>query len=401
MQVVSPNVWLLGLTSLVTDVSSEMVTSVLPAYLVLYLGLSPLGFGAIDGVYQGLGSLVRWAGGATADRWRRHKEVAAAGYTLSAASRIALLLAGGMAAAIAAAIALDRLGKGIRTAPRDALISLSSDPRTMGVAFGIHRSLDAVGAFLGPLAALAVLWVTPRSFDSVFVVSFAIALVGVALIVLFVENAPAGPRSSPEASPALDSPFRAAHRLFEVAAFRNTTLAASVLAMTTVSDGFVFLTLQRSSHFGLELFPVLALATAASYFVFAVPAGRLADVVGRSRVFIGGHGALLLVYALLWLRPWPGAAGILVCVAILGLYYAMTDGVLAAAVSASVAPEVRGSALAVTGVAVSVCRALAAVAFGAVWTGFGIDTALICFALGLSLATMAAGRVLGNNERAA
>lgn len=396
---VGRNVWLLGLTSLITDVSSEMVMSVLPAYLVLHLGLSPLGFGAIDGVYQGVGSLVRWVGGAAGDRWRRHKEVAVAGYALSAAARIALLLAGGAWTAIAGAIAIDRLGKGIRTAPRDALISLSSDPRTMGMAFGLHRTLDAIGAFLGPIVALAVLWIAPRSFDSVFVVSFCVAIVGVALIVLFVENVPAARTSATEETLDAPSPFRAARQLFGVAVFRNTTVAASALALTTVSDGFIFLTLQRSSRFGLELFPVLALATAASYFLFAAPAGRLADSVGRSRVFLGGHAALLLVYALLWLRLGTSAVGIFACVAILGLYYAMTDGVLAAAVSASAAPDVRGTGLAVAGVAVSVLRALAAIAFGGLWTAFGIDTALACFAVGLSLAVVLAGWLLSRPER--
>ena len=115
-------VWALGLTSLFTDISSEMVACILPVYLVLHLGLSPLAFGVIDGLYQGAAALVRIAAGVLADRWRRHKEIAAAGYGLSAACRLLILAAGSTWSTIAGVVAVDRLGKGIRTAPRDALI---------------------------------------------------------------------------------------------------------------------------------------------------------------------------------------------------------------------------------------------------------------------------------------
>src|SRR5919106_2321977 len=182
---VSRNVWFLGLTSLFTDVSSEMVASVLPAYLVLQLGVSPMVFGTIDGLYQGIGSVVRWIGGAAADRSRRHKEFAAAGYAVSALTRLGLLLVGNAWAAITALIALDRIGKGFRTAPRDALISLSASQTNLGAAFGVHRAMDAFGALLGPLAAFAILAASPRAFDLVFVASFSVAIVGVACIVLF------------------------------------------------------------------------------------------------------------------------------------------------------------------------------------------------------------------------
>ena len=140
---VAPNVWFLGVTSLLTDVSSEMVTSVLPAYLVLHLGLSPLAFGALDGLYNGITVLVRWGSGAVADRWLRHKEIAAIGYSISALSRLGLLAAGPLSSGLAIAISSDRIGKGIRTAPRDALISLSEPPSRLGYAFGVHRALDA------------------------------------------------------------------------------------------------------------------------------------------------------------------------------------------------------------------------------------------------------------------
>lgn len=130
----------LGAVSLVTDISSEMVTAVLPLYFVLGLGLSPLQFGFLDGLFNGATAVIRVLGVHAADRTGRHKRVAGLGYALSALSRIGLLLAGGAAAGIAAALTADRIGKGIRTAPRDALITLNSPPDVLGGAFGVHRA---------------------------------------------------------------------------------------------------------------------------------------------------------------------------------------------------------------------------------------------------------------------
>src|SRR6266850_3688491 len=118
----------LGCTSLLTDVSSEMVSTVLPIYLVLHLGLTPLQFGFIDGIYQGVTALVRLIGGLAADRWHRHKEIAAAGYGISAFCKIGMIAAGAAWPVLASIVAVDRMGKGVRTAPRDALISLSTAP---------------------------------------------------------------------------------------------------------------------------------------------------------------------------------------------------------------------------------------------------------------------------------
>ena len=131
---VGPNVYFLGLTSLLTDISSEMVTSILPLYLVLALGLTPLRFGLVDGLSQAVAAFARLGSGLLADRWRSNRGVAAAGYGLSALSRLLLLAAGNAWGLLSAAIVLDRVGKGIRTSPRDALISLSSSPERLGLA---------------------------------------------------------------------------------------------------------------------------------------------------------------------------------------------------------------------------------------------------------------------------
>ena len=198
---VSRTVILLGLVSLFTDLSQEMVTAVLPLYLTYQVRLSPLQFGFIDGMYQGATALVRLLGGLLADRKERHKEVAAAGYGASALCKLGLVAVGGAWLGTTAVLLVDRLGKGIRTAPRDALISLDSERAGLGRSFGVHRALDTVGAMLGPLAAFVLLAQLPGQYNTVFLVSFSIALIGLGILVLFVENRrnrePDGRRAAP------------------------------------------------------------------------------------------------------------------------------------------------------------------------------------------------------------
>jgi len=168
---VARTVFLLGVTSMLTDVSSELVATVLPLYLVFALGLSPLGFGIVNGLYEGGAAILRLVGGHLGDRAGRHKEVAAFGYGLSAISKLALLAAGS-ASAVSGVVLVDRAGKGIRTAPRDALISLSTPRAGLATAFGVHRAMDTAGAMLGPLLAFGLLALSPLDFVLVFVVSF-------------------------------------------------------------------------------------------------------------------------------------------------------------------------------------------------------------------------------------
>jgi MFS family permease len=382
---VGRNVLLLGTVSFLTDISSEMVATVLPLYVIYTLGLSPLQFGVIDGVYQGAAAIVRLAGGVVADRWRRYKEVAAFGYGLSAICKPAFLVVGGAWGALTAILLLDRTGKGIRTAPRDALISLSVPPQNLGVAFGVHRSLDTAGAMVGPLLAFAILALVPGAFDAVFVVSFSFALVGLGVLVLFVEN-----RAAPEAPGVVISPpqpsFRLGLKLVTERGFKRILVLASALALATMSDGFLYLLLQRRLDLDPTYLPLLFVGTATAFMLLAVPVGSLADRVGRGKVFLAGYALLVCVYASL-LLPAPGLAGLAVILVVLGAYYAATDGVLMALVSSTVPAEVRASGLAVLVTATSLGRLLASVAFGAIWTAYSADTAVAAFAAALAIAT--------------
>ncbi|MFF2012452.1 MFS transporter [Streptomyces sp. NPDC058195] len=367
----------LGTVSLVTDISSEMVTAVLPLYLVLGLGLSPLQFGFLDGLFNGAAAVVRLLGGYAADHGRGHKRVAGLGYALSALSRIGLLLAGGATAGIAAALATDRVGKGIRTAPRDALITLSSPPETLGRSFGVHRAMDTTGALLGPLAAFALLWATADAYDAVFVVSFCVGLLGVLLLVLYVPAGhPPGPR--PAARPARRAPRgRKAFEALGDPAFRRVLAAAALLGAATVGDSFVYLLLQQRLALPVGWFPLLPLGAAACYLLLAIPAGRIADRVGRRLPFLYGHLALLGVYATL-LAPasGPGMLLLVPVLALLGVFYATTDGVLMALAGPVLPADGRASGLAVLQTGQALARMLAAAGFGAAWTVRGPDTAL-------------------------
>ncbi|MFF3646035.1 MFS transporter [Streptomyces sp. NPDC002564] len=401
----------LGAVSLVTDISSEMVTAVLPLYFVLQLGLSPLQFGFLDGLYNGVTALVRLAGGYAADRGGRHKLVAGGGYALSALSRLGLLLAGGATAGIGAALAADRVGKGVRTAPRDALISLSSPPDALGRAFGVHRAMDTTGALLGPLAAFALLWATADAYDAVFVVSFCFGLLGVLLLVAFVPgHLDAGPRTSARqhTGPGQRHRTRAAaadpgHRrrpgaatalgLLRVPAFRRVLLAAALLGAATIGDAFLYLLLQRRLDFAVSWFPLLPLGSAAVYLLLAVPAGRLADRTGRRVPFLAGHVALLGGYLLL-LSPADGPPLLIGVLLLLGIFYAATDGVLMALVAPVVAAERRASGMAVLQTGQALARLVAAAGFGAAWTLWGVRPALTCASLALAVALAGAAALL-------
>jgi MFS family permease len=389
---VTPNVWFLGMTSLLTDVSSEMIASVLPIYLVLHLNLSPLAFGTLDGLYNGVTALTRWVSGVLADRWGRHKEVAAAGYAISALSRLGLLAAGRAWSGLALAIASDRLGKGIRTVPRDALISLSASPSRLGYSFGVHRALDATGALLGPVVAVVLLGLVPGGFDVVFVTSFCVAVVGLGVLLLFVENvAVAADNASAVRQPTL----RVSVGLLAAPDFRVVVITASLLALFTISDAFVYLVLQQRTGFNAGLFPLLFVGTALSYLLLAIPAGWLADRVGRARMFLLGHGLLFAVYALL-LVPSDDPLRVFLAVILLGAYYAATDGVLMAVASGMLPPGLRGSGFALLTTATSLCRLIASIAFGWLWTAWDAEVAITSFvvalACGISVAIVTLGR---------
>jgi MFS family permease len=394
LPVVSRTVWLLGATSLLTDISSEMVSSILPIYLVLHLGLSPFQFGVVDGLYHGVTALVRLASGVISDRWNRHKSVALAGYSLSALCKPALLAVGAYWPALASVIVIDRTGKGIRTAPRDALISLDTPAERLGIAFGVHRAMDAAGAMLGPLVAFGLLAFIVNGFDAVFVASAAVAVVGLTVLALFVP----GRSGDPSVRGAARGSGRAALTLVHQPQLRSLLVGGGVLTLTTISDAFLYLQLQERVGVSAHLVPLFFVGTSLAYLLLAVPAGRAADRIGRRYVFLSGHYLAALAYVML-LLPAPGVPALISSLVLLGAYYAASDGVLAAMTSAIVEPDLRTTGIALVATVTSLCRLAGSLIFGALWSWYGADTAIILFTVALVVTTAAAMSIIQTSER--
>jgi MFS family permease len=370
----------LGLVSLLTDISSESVSAILPLYLTSVIGLGTVAYGFVDGLYQGVSALVRIAGGWVADRTGRPQRVALAGYGLSMVARVLLLFAGGVTT-ISATISADRVGKGLRTAPRDAMITAASDPDHLGRSFGVHRALDTVGAAIGPLLAFAILWAIPDGYRTVLVVSLGFSVLGVVVLGLFVPRDAGGvERHEPiHWRQALTPPML------------RLLLVAGMLALLTVGDGFVYLAILHSTDAAAQWFPVLYVGTNVAYLCLAVPLGRLADRVGRVRVLVLGH--LPLAGAYLAACQATGLPGTLAALGLLGTFYACTDGVLAAVAARTVPDELRTSGIACAQTVVALARMGASIGFGALWFAVGPQTALVLVAAAL-VAGVGAGSVL-------
>lgn len=394
----------LGIVSMFTDISSEMTAAVLPLYITGVLGLSTIAYGFIDGLYQGVSAAVRIAAGYAADLGDSPKWVAFFGYGIAAIARVALLFANGFAS-ITAVVIVDRLGKGARTAPRDALISASSDPANLGRSFGVHRMLDTIGAAIGPLLAFVVLFAIPDGYQTVFVISLAFAVLGVIVLGVFVPDrrpraeaeaaasAVAGGDADADDAPGARAAAKFRWRQLADPRLRRVLIVAGLLGLLTIGDGFIYLVLQSRGAFAAEWFPLLYVGTNVAYLAFAVPFGRLSDRVGSARVFVAGHLALLGAYVVAAV-PASGIGVTVLCLALLGVFYAATDGVLAALASTSVPVESRATGIASAQTVVALTRLIASTGFGVLWFAIGRAEAMTVVAVALAVAIPVAAWVL-------
>jgi len=401
-QRIAGTVILMGLVSMFTDISSESVSAVLPLYLTAIVGLGPLAYGFIDGVYQGVSALVRLLGGWIADRGDHPKWVAFVGYTLSAVSRIALIPLQSFGA-ISAVITVDRLGKGIRTAPRDAVITASSNPDALGRAFGVHRSMDTLGAVIGPLLAFGLLQTVSGSsrvaedFRPIFVASFASAIIGLAILLFIVPDLRPRREAANQQSGVEPTLPRPSLRLLADRRFALLVLAAGVLGVLTVGDGFVYLALQQRDDLAIDFFPLLYVGTNIAYFLMALPFGCIADRIGRARMFLLGHAALPIAYVCAG-GPLSGPLVVLACLLLLGTYYAATDGVLAALAGRIVTPAARTSGIATAQTVQALARFSSSLGFGLMWALFGSGTAFVAFTATLCVVLPLAWVLLGRTD---
>jgi len=390
--VLSQNLLALGFTSFFSDISSEMVVAIVPLFLTTGLGLGFFGVAAYEAAYQGTNAVFRIWGGSVADKRQSHKKTAATGYSISALTRVGLVISALVAAVPAVPFLLaDRIGKGLRTAPRDALISLSTAPNRLAMAFGIHRAMDTAGALLGPLIAFFIFWQADGAFDAIFMISALVAAIGVATIWLFAEEKPQrAPAKHPQDTPRIRDQWR------DVVSSKGVLGIAGGVAMlgvVTVGDAFIYLLMQRTNNFDARYFPLLFVGTAIVYLALAMPLGRLADRIGTRAVFLGGNIVMVALYLVLAFSS-LGLGSALLCLGLLGAYYAATDGVVPAMVSQLVGPQVRASGISFITVIIAVSRMISGVAFATLFASFGRTIAMVVLAIAMSAAVLFSFRLL-------
>lgn len=386
----------LGVTSLVTDVSSEMVDTILPLYARYVLEFSPLGVGALDGGYHVVAALGRILVGAIADRTRRLKELALVGYALSLLGRVVLAFAGVAPVSravrgeemLVGAVALDRMGKGLRAAPRDALIARAVPEEARATAFGVHRALDALGSVIGPLLGVVLLTLVPMGFDVVFVVSSAIALLGVVYFLLFVRASveSSAERSTPTAEPATEP--KSLPTTFAV-----VVVLALLVSLSEISPGLLYVLVGARTSLAMANVGLLHVGAAIACAALALPAGWAADRIGARGVLLAGMVALVAAYVWI-LLPLPAVLTCVGSAALVGAHYAATEGVLVALASRALPPRRLAmgiSSLSAVGV---VGRLVSSLVFGWVWQRSGTAMAVVAAAAVAAVTLLAIGIAL-------
>jgi len=369
-------VWTLGFVSLLMDTSSELVHSLLPLFLAGTLGASALTIGLIEGMAESLALVVKVFSGYLSDLTRRRKPWVLAGYGLAAVSKIAFPLAPSIGWVVTARF-VDRIGKGIRGAPRDALIADLTPDTVRGAAFGLRQALDTVGAIAGPLLAVGAITFFAGDFRAAFWIAVVPAFLCVALIVLGVREP-----SGPERKAARRIEWRDATHLPR--AFYLVTGIAVVMTLARFSEAFLVL---RGRDVGLtdEQAPWVMVVMSAVYAAGAFPAGRAADRGHADRLLIGGMVALVASDVVL--ARFGTAPGALVGAALWGLHMALTQGILAALVAATAPADLRGTAFGVFNLGCGVALLVASVLAGALWDALG---PAFTFYAGAMLTTIAA-----------
>jgi MFS family permease len=351
-------VWALGLVSLFMDSSSEMIHALLPLYLVGVLGASTLEVGIIEGIAEATAAITKVFSGVLSDYLGLRKWLAALGYGLAALSKPIFPLAPNVAWVVAARF-IDRVGKGIRGAPRDALIADLTPARLRGTAFGLRQSLDTVGAMLGPLLAIVFMAVFADDFTTVFWIAVVPALVAVAIIVFAVpEPKHVGPARSVRA------PLSRAELARLDRGYWIVVGVAAIFTLARFSEAFLLLR-AKSAGMPLVFVPTVMVVMNIVYSLSAWPAGALSDTLGRYGVIIAGFA--LLIVADLVLALGNNVAMVMVGVALWGLHMGLTQGTLSALVADTAPEELRGTAFGLFNLVSGLALLAASVIAGALW----------------------------------
>jgi len=380
-------VWALGLVSLFMDLSSESIHALLPLFLTTTLGASVALVGLIDGVAEATASIAKVFSGYLSDRLRKRKALILIGYGLGAVTKPLFALAGTPAVVFGARFA-DRIGKGLRGAPRDALVADVTPPEIRGRAFGLRQSLDTVGAFAGPLLAIGLMAAFANDIRMVFWVAVIPAVLAVACVLFGVEDAAAA--TTPMAAP----PVRLVDMKRLPRAFWSVTLVGVVFTLARFSEAFLIL---KASAAGLPLMlaPLVLVVMNVVYALGAYPAGIWSDRVPARRLF--GWGLLALIAADLSLSLLPGLGTAFVGIALWGVHMALTQGLLAKLVADHAPAELRGSAFGVFNLMTGAAMLFASVIAGLVWDRFGANATFLVGA-GFAFVALVCVFSLGNTS---
>ena len=354
-------IWVLGFVSLLMDISSEMIHALLPLFMVGSLGMSVALVGLLEGLAEATALILKVFSGVISDWFGKRKPLAVLGYGLGAATKPLFALATGPGMIFTARL-LDRVGKGIRGAPRDALVADIAPPEQRGAAFGLRQSLDTVGAFLGPLLAVGLMLLWANDFRAVFAVAIIPAALCVALLVLGVQE-PERPAGAPRVNPISQASLQRLPR-----AYWWVVGVGAVFTLARFSEAFLVL---RAEQVGiaLALVPLVMVAMNAVYAACAYPFGKLSDRVSHHGLLLAGLSVLVLADVVLAASThWTG---LLLGVALWGVHMGMTQGLLAAMVADTAPADLRGTAYGFFNLMSGLAMLAASVVAGLLWQYWG------------------------------
>ena len=354
-------IWVLGFVSLLMDISSEMIHALLPLFMVGTLGMGVALVGLLEGLAEATALILKVCSGVISDWFGRRKPLAVLGYGLGAATKPLFALATGPGLIFTARL-LDRVGKGIRGAPRDALVADIAPPEQRGAAFGLRQSLDTVGAFVGPLLAVALMLLWANDFRAVFAVAVVPALLAVLLLMVGVRE-PARPAGAARSNPISRANLKRLPR-----AYWWVVGVGAVFTLARFSEAFLVL---RAEQLGmaLALVPLVMVAMNVVYSLTAYPLGKLSDRVSHHGLLLAGLSVLVLADVVLAVSThW---VGLLLGVALWGVHMGMTQGLLAAMVAAQAPADLRGTAFGFFNLVSGVALLAASVLAGLLWQSLG------------------------------
>lgn len=380
-------VWMLGAVSLFMDMSSELIHAILPVYLTTVLGLSVLAVGIIEGIAEATASMLKVVSGLVSDRFARRKPLALLGYGLAALTKPLFPLAD-TAFGVVAARFVDRVGKGIRGAPRDAIVADVTPAHLRDAAYGLRQALDTVGAFTGPLLAMLFLWLWAGDMRAVLWVAVVPAAIAVALLAIGVEEPSRVQATASEELPRIRNLRNLPRAYWQLIAL------TALFSLARLSEAFLVLRADEL-RLGLVWMPLVMVVMSATYSLTAYPAGRWAARVGRQRMLGASLAALIAAQGVLaWL---PGLPGLWAGVILWGLHMGLSQGGLSAAVAEHAPADLRATAFGIFHFATGLFQLAGGALAGWLWTRQGSPWA---FAAGAGWATVAVLLLMGMRPRA-